>query len=192
MSRSILVATLAGAAILASALSASAHRGGGGGGGHPSFGGFHGRTHAALSIRGPRGPIGGFPGHGGRDPRPHPHPHPPIFIGHHFHHFHYYGGPIVPVAVGTDAVVTPTPVAAPVAGCAVPLGSVITVAFLPTVTVADVTTFLQSYHVTLEDGPDADGVYKIRLSDQPLPETRINEVITSMRAQTTIVRSVQG
>ncbi|MGD0634842.1 MAG: hypothetical protein ABSA13_11270 [Beijerinckiaceae bacterium] len=185
MSRSILIATVASAAILSSALSASAaiHRSGGR---HPNFGGFHGRTHAALSIRGPRGPIGGFPVRGG-GPR-----HPPIWVWHHRHHFPIYGGPVIPVAVGTEAVVATTDATAPVAGCAVPAGSIITVTFLPTVTAADITTFLQSYHVTLSDGPDADGIYKIRLSDQPLPETRINEVITSMRSQTTIIRSVQG
>lgn len=185
MSRSILIATVASATILTSAISASAHRGGGGGG-HPSFGGFHGRTHAALSIRGPRGPIGGFPGRGWG------HHHPPIWVWHHHHHFPIYGGPVIPVAVGTEAVVATTDATVPANKCAIPAGSIITVTFLPTVTAADITTFLQSYHVTLSDGPDADGTFKIRLSDQQLPETRINEVITSMRAQTTIVSSVQG
>jgi hypothetical protein len=195
MSRSILIAGLAGAVLLAGAVSASAsiHRGGGGGG-HPSFGGFRGTGHAALSVRGSRGPGRIIPIRGpGHDPRP-PH-HPPIFVWHHHHHhFPVYGGPVIPTVIGTGTVAAIAPVTAtvPTAGCATVAGSMITVTFLPAVTAADITSFLQSYHVTLGDGPDADGVYKIRLSDQPLPEIRVNEVITSMRAQTTIVRSVQG
>lgn len=196
--RTIVLAALAGATFLVNAMPASAAMRGGGhfGGGH--FGGGHavsGRSvvHGGairLATRRPGGPGGpgiGFPGRGHLPPRG------PILGWRHHHHFPVYGGPIIPVAVATGAAIATAPVAVtPAPGCAIPTGSFVTITFLPTVTAADITTFLRSYNVTLADGPDKDGVYKLRLADQVLPRTRIAEVVASMRGQAAIVKSVEG
>lgn len=212
--RSIVLAAIAGATLLANAMPASAFVRGGGLSGGAHFGGAHfggahfGTGHFAgggrpvvhggglhLATGRPGGPIRGVPGPGHRPPRW------PIYGWHPHHHFPIYGGPIIPVAVATGAVATGaviatapavTGVAAPAPACAVPAGSFVTITFLPAVTAAEITTFLQSYNVTLADGPDKDGVYKIRLADQILPPARIAEVIASMRGQATIVKSIEG
>jgi hypothetical protein len=66
----------------------------------------------------------------------------------------------------------------------------ISIVFQPTATVTDVTSFLASYRAELGQGPDKDGVYRLRLDDGSLTPDQVQQIIDSMRSQTTIVSSV--
>lgn len=85
---------------------------------------------------------------------------------------------------GTQAPVSgPTPRAF-VAGAT----SFVMVNLQPNVVVEDVNAFLQAYHATLVEGPNADGLCKLRLAE-PLPAGQLQLFLDSMRTQTKIVRS---
>lgn len=96
--------------------------------------------------------------------------------------------------VGADVedatvVETPAPVQA-VAACPVADGSFIMVAFVPTATAADITAFLQSYKADVSEGPDPDGVYRIKVSTEKLSPADMEKLIASIKAQTAVVSYV--
>jgi hypothetical protein len=102
----------------------------------------------------------------------------------------------LPVVVGgrsvaVDRDVRPVAAMASPAGCATD-GSFVFIVFVPTATAADITAFLKSYNVTMADGPNVDGVYRIRLSTAVLPQNKVLKMIDSMRSQTEIVTSIDG
>ena len=102
--------------------------------------------------------------------------------------------PIVPVVVGGGTIPSVRPLAAsiPVSPACRSDGSMVSIVFVPTVTAADITAFLKAYNVTMADGPNADGIYRIRLSTGALPQNDVLKVIESMRSQTAIVSSVDA
>jgi hypothetical protein len=73
---------------------------------------------------------------------------------------------------------------------AVASASFLNVAFLPTITAGDVMHFVQAYNATIVAGPDAEGVYRLKVSDQALPSSRLQELADSMRGQTELVQAV--
>ena len=97
----------------------------------------------------------------------------------------------VPTRVPVQAA-TPVRTAALAAAPKPSAGSFVAVAFVPTITAADITTFLKAYNVTLVDGPNANGSYRIRLSTDTLPSDEMQRVIDSMRSQTAMVTSVDA
>ena len=127
-------------------------------------------------------------------PWPHPHPHPwPIHChGLHCGHWPYHGigRPYDGVEDGT--VVQSEPPVQPVATCPAQVadGSFISVAFVPTATAADITSFLQSYEADITYGPDADGIYRVKISPETLSQADLENLIASIKAQTAIVRYV--
>ena len=73
---------------------------------------------------------------------------------------------------------------------AIASGSFVNVSFLQTITSGDITRFLQAYNATIVAGPNADGVYRLRVTDATMPASRLQEVVDSMRSQTEMVQSV--
>lgn len=71
-------------------------------------------------------------------------------------------------------------------------GTFVSIVFTPSVTASDITNFLKTYSVTIADGPDNDGVYRLRLSDGTLPRNDVVRVVDSMRGQTAIVAQVEA
>lgn len=114
--------------------------------------------------------------------------------------------PVAPVVVATTPVgVTqtvatgPAPTAmravaqspAPAPTCA-NNGTFVSIVFTPNVTASDITNFLKTYSVTIADGPNNDGVYRLRLSDGTLPQNDVVQVVDSMRGQTAIVAQIEA
>ncbi|MGP0061480.1 MAG: hypothetical protein ACLPID_19590 [Beijerinckiaceae bacterium] len=190
MSRQSLRNMFAAAAISAIALGAalaptdaSAFGRGGGfhfGGNHFAGNHFGGRNWGRSPTRPQPVPI--------HWPRPHPWPigcHG-FHCGHGPHRYGIYGGvedaTVVQVAPPVQAVVScPTPVAD---------GSFIMVAFVPTATAAEITSFLQSYKADISDGPDADGIYRVKVSAERLSRADMENLIASIKEQTAVVRYV--
>jgi hypothetical protein len=101
---------------------------------------------------------------------------------------------LVPPAIKTIALVSGAAALAPAAySAAAPIclpGATISIVFQPTATSADITAFLKSFAVTMADGPNPDGIYRIRLpADVGAAQ---QQMLDAMRAQTNIVASVAG
>ncbi len=194
------------------------HMGGGSFGGSHFSGGHFGGSHfggsrfgghpTAVFGRHPTRVGGLHPGRGPGHPWPR-RPGRPIWGNHNWcHHYHCgprWGGGVYAgggdVYSGGDAPVTPVaPVATPIysarpamqapATCAVAGGSTIMVAFVPTATAADITAFLQGFKADIADGPDNDGVYRLKIGDQQMSQADMQNLIASMRSQTAIIRYV--
>jgi hypothetical protein len=110
-----------------------------------------------------------------------------------------YGGNVPPSGGGGSGgspPQTPTVAANPPASTpatppvCTPPATLISIVFQPNATASDITSFLGSYGAQLGDGPDKDGIYRLRLDDTSLTQEQIQQVIESMRAQTTIVYNV--
>jgi hypothetical protein len=89
---------------------------------------------------------------------------------------------------------TPAASTAPVAVAAptcTPSGTYVSVVFQPDATATNITEFLKTYNVTMGDGPNADGVYRIRLP-QNMPQDQMSQMIDSMRSQTAVVSTVSS
>ena len=174
------------------------------GGGHDVRGPSNRRPTLAHLPRQPTHIVGRYPG---RVPPlrvflPPRHPWPPIFIP------PYHRGPHVPPSIIVEAPRVVVPASVGIAYSAAPIrvvrtnasvqasciadGSFISVVFVPTVTASDITAFLKAYNVTMADGPTADGIYRIRLASNVLPQNEVFKVVDSMRTQTAIVSSVDG
>jgi hypothetical protein len=146
------------------------------------------RFHAST-LRGGPARVGR-----GDGPRPYPHPvgchfgthcrgHFPIWGHRHFWPHPYgivVGAPIVPVAGPVQVAAT----------CGKPIasGTFITVAFVPTATAADITAFLLQYKAEIMDGPNLEGIYRLKVSDQALSVADLQNLMDAIKAQTAIVR----
>lgn len=60
------------------------------------------------------------------------------------------------------------------------------VIFQKDVVAADMASFLKSFRVAIDDGPNPDGYYKLRLAE-PLPPDQLNAILDAMRGQGKIV-----
>jgi anti-sigma factor RsiW len=69
-------------------------------------------------------------------------------------------------------------------------GSHVLVAFAPDASAAQITTFLESHHASIVDGPRPGGMFRVRIADKRLSEEEVARVISAMRAQQPPVRIV--
>lgn len=98
-----------------------------------------------------------------------------------------YRAPTAAYSATAPATYTP-----PAPAVCVKNGTYISVVFQPTATAADITAFLKSYNVTMDDGPNNDGVYWVRVPEGSVPSDQYGQMIDSMRGQTNIVSSISG
>lgn len=66
-------------------------------------------------------------------------------------------------------------------------GSYALIRFNENARAADVTAFLRSLNLAVVDGPKPGGVYRVRLSTQPLSEERREEILRQIRAKSDII-----
>ena len=99
-------------------------------------------------------------------------------------------GPATSTQAASTPVVAPQPAAGPATAQAMPAAEppVVLVGFKQDISAADLAAFLQAYKVSIVEGPNADGVYKLRLNDR-LPANLLSQFIDSIRGQTNIVTS---
>lgn len=62
------------------------------------------------------------------------------------------------------------------------------IVFQPTATANDITAFLKGYNVTMENGPDASAMYRLRVNQ--VPQEQLGQLMDSMRTQTNVVSQV--
>lgn len=92
-----------------------------------------------------------------------------------------------PVVATTNPAITNTePAPAQAQGPAPGSVDVVAVIFQKDLSASDMATFLQAYQLTIVEGPDAEGIYKLRLHD-PLPADQLQQLIESVKSQTAVV-----
>ena len=69
---------------------------------------------------------------------------------------------------------------------ATPEPTFVYVAFQQGLSTADMTTFLDAYKVSVDDGPNQGGYYKLRLNDE-MSADQLPQLIESMKSQTAFV-----
>lgn len=90
------------------------------------------------------------------------------------------------VAAANPAITNTEPAPAQAQGPAPGSVDVVAVIFQKNLPASDMATFLQAYQLTIVEGPDAEGIYKLRLHD-PLPADQLQQLIESVKSQTAIV-----
>jgi hypothetical protein len=60
------------------------------------------------------------------------------------------------------------------------------IAFQSSATAGDISTFLSNYGLSMAEGPNQDGTYKVRVNSGNAPD----EMLQSMRSQSNVVSSV--
>jgi hypothetical protein len=68
-------------------------------------------------------------------------------------------------------------------------GNLVFVKFSPTATASDISAMLRSFNITIVDGPKPLGVYTLKLSNQKLPNERLEEILQKIRARSDIISS---
>jgi hypothetical protein len=66
-------------------------------------------------------------------------------------------------------------------------GTFAIVRFNPSATAADIGKFLRTHEASVVDGPKADGLYRLRVSQSPLPRDAIEKLMTRMEQEKAIV-----
>jgi hypothetical protein len=69
-----------------------------------------------------------------------------------------------------------------------PTPSFVFVEFQPNLASDDITALLRAYQVSIVEGPNASGFYKLQLSS-PLPPDQLHQFLESMRTQTNVVKA---
>jgi hypothetical protein len=69
---------------------------------------------------------------------------------------------------------------------------VVLIRFNPTATAKDITTLLNALDVTIVEGPKLGGVYRVRISNKPLPSEQIDSILRQMRERSDIINFVSG
>lgn len=71
-------------------------------------------------------------------------------------------------------------------------GRTVLIRFTPSATAEDISTLLRALNATIVEGPKPGGVYRVRLSNQPLRSEQIEAILKQLRERSDIINFVNG